>query len=94
MFLLSEQVLFLGGHRAKFLHFEMLPSPLCLFPLIFKEVVCHLIYIIFIIFKVAHKCSKVASELVRDIFEFFDLFVFIILARNIDCKSILQETLK
>ena len=47
-------------------------------------------------FQVDSKCPEVASELVRDIFEFFDLFLFlfIILAGNIDCKSILQKTLK
>ena len=46
--------------------------------------------------KVAFGFPEVASELVRDIFEFFDLclFLFIILARNIDCKSILQKTSK
>ena len=40
--------------------------------------------------------TEVASELVRDIFEFSDLFLFlfIILARNIDQKGILQKTLK
>ena len=45
---------------------------------------------------VAFGFPEVASELVRDIFEFFDLFLFlfIILARNIDCKSILQKTSK
>ena len=32
--------------------------------------------------------------LVRDIFEFFDLFLFYYLARNVDGKSILQKTLK
>ena len=45
----------------------------------------------------ASECPEVAPELVRDIFEFFDLFLFIILARNIRniaCKSILQKTLK
>ena len=44
-------------------------------------------------FKVASECPEVPSELVRDIFEFFDLFflLFIILARSIDCKSILQQ---
>ena len=43
--------------------------------------------------QVAFGFPEVASELVRDIFEFFDLFLFlfIILARNIDCKSILQK---
>ena len=47
-------------------------------------------------FKVAFGCPKFASQLVRDIVEFFDLFLFlfITLARNIDCKSILQKTLK
>ena len=46
--------------------------------------------------QVAFGFPEVASELVRDIFEFFDLFLFlfIILARNIDCKSILQKTSK
>ena len=46
--------------------------------------------------RVAFGFPEVASELVRDIFEFFDLFLFlfIILARNIDCKSILQKTSK
>ena len=46
--------------------------------------------------QVAFWCPEVASELFRDIFKFFDLFLFlfIILATNIDCKSILQETLK
>ena len=33
-------------------------------------------------------------KLVRDIFAFFDLFLFIILARNIECLSILQKTFK
>ena len=44
--------------------------------------------------QVAFRFPEVASELVRDIFEFFDLFLFlfIILARNLDCKSILQKT--
>ena len=47
-------------------------------------------------FKVGFECPEVASELVSDIFELFDLFLFlfIILARNIDFKSILQKTLK
>ena len=47
-------------------------------------------------FKVAPEYPKLASELVQDFFKFFDLFLFlfIILARNIDCKSILQKTLK
>ena len=40
--------------------------------------------------KVASECPEVASELVRDIFK----LLFIILARNIDCKSTLQKTLK
>ena len=46
--------------------------------------------------QVAFGFPEVASELVRDIFETFDLFLFlfIILARNIDCKSILQKTSK
>ena len=46
--------------------------------------------------QVAFGFPEVASELVRDIFEIFDLFLFlfIILARNIDCKSILQKTSK
>ena len=46
--------------------------------------------------QVAFGFPEVASELVRDIFEFFELFLFlfIILARNIDCKSILQKTSK
>ena len=39
-------------------------------------------------------CPEVASELVRDVFEFFDFFLFIIMTRNIDYKSILQKTLK
>ena len=40
--------------------------------------------------------TEVASELVRDTFEFSDLFLFlfIILARNIDQKGILHKTLK
>ena len=44
----------------------------------------------------AQECFKVASELVRDTFEFSDLFLFlfIILARNIDQKGILHKTLK
>ena len=47
-------------------------------------------------FKEAPECPEVASELVPDIFEFWDLFLFlfIFLATNIDCKSILQKTLK
>ena len=47
-------------------------------------------------FKEAPECPEVASELVPDIFEFLDLFLFlfIFLATNIDCKSILQKTLK
>ena len=47
-------------------------------------------------FKVASECPEVASELVQDIFEFFALFLFlfIILARKIACKSIFQRTLR
>ena len=46
--------------------------------------------------KIAPEYCEVASELVRDIFEFFDLFLFlfIILLENIDCKCILKKTLK
>ena len=42
------------------------------------------------------RMSRSSSELVRDILEFFDsfLFLFVILARNIDYKSTLQKTLK
>ena len=40
------------------------------------------------------RCPEIASELVRAIFAFFDLFLFIILARNIECQSILQKTFK
>ena len=41
-------------------------------------------------FKVAFGCPEFASQLVRDIFEFFDLFLFlfITLARNIDCNTV------
>ena len=46
--------------------------------------------------KVDLECPEVASEQVRNIFQFFDLllFLFIILARNTDYKSVLQKTLK
>ena len=47
-------------------------------------------------FQSCFRMTEIASELVRDIFEFSDLFLFlfIILARNIDQKGILQKTLK
>ena len=50
----------------------------------------------FALLKVAFWCPEVASELVQDISEFFDIFLFlcIILARNIERKRILRKTLK
>ena len=53
----------------------------------------------FVTLRMFQNCTEyceVASELVRDIFEFFDLFLslFIILLENIDCKRILKKTLK
>ena len=48
------------------------------------------------VLKLLPRMTEVASELVRDTFEFSDLFLFLffILARYIDQKGILQKTLK
>ena len=47
-------------------------------------------------FQSCFRMTEVASELLRDTFEFSDLFLFlfIIVARNIDQKGILHKTLK